>query len=143
MSRSLDDIDEDERPWVFEFLARCTGASVPLMIVDTLRTAAEQAEAIRTGHSQNPHSLHLPQPPRGKARAIDVCPYAVFQLHGPDKLQWDTKDPAWQTIRAIAKQMKLRWGGDWKRPSDPDYLAYRPPETVNPYDPGHLERGWK
>lgn len=139
MSRSVDDLDPTFQPRAFELVARCTGRGVPLMIVDTLRTPEEQRANLARGVSKTQHSLHLPQPPLGKAKAMDVCPYSIFQLHGPDKLQYDTRDPAWTIVREEAKRLGLRWGGDWRRPNEPDYLELRDPRTVNPYDPGHVE----
>jgi peptidoglycan L-alanyl-D-glutamate endopeptidase CwlK len=114
MSRRLDDLDPDFRRLAVELLARCCEQGIPLLIVDTLRTNAEQAANIRNGVSWTANSKHLPQAPLGKALAIDVCPYEVFQLHGPDKLAWSNSDPVWQRIGAIGEALGLRWGGRWK-----------------------------
>lgn len=115
MSRALDDLDRRLRPLAFELIARCAEAHISLLIVDTLRTPAEQAGNLARGVSWTTHSLHLPQPPDGKSLAIDVVPYHVYQLHGQDKLQWDAADPVWQRIGAIGKAIGLRWGGDWRQ----------------------------
>ena len=112
MSRALNDLDYRIKNVVFEFLARCLEAGIPLMIVDTLRTPEEQASNIAKGVSWTPNSKHLPNAD-GKSLAIDVCPFETFQLHGPDKLQWNTDDPAWPMIGKIGESLGLRWGGRW------------------------------
>jgi len=114
MSRKLDDLDPNFKLTVFELLARLTEAGIMVQIIDTLRTPAEQAENIRKGVSWTTHSKHLPNA-GGKARAIDVCPYGMWNLHGPDKLQWDANDPVWQEIGRIGESLGLTWGGRWKQ----------------------------
>lgn len=109
MSRSLDDLDPTFRPKAVELLARLVEAGIPCMIVDTLRTPAEHAANLAKGVSWTKHSKHL------DGLAIDVCPFDVYQLHGSDKLQWDTSDPVWLKIGLIGKATGLRWGGDWKQ----------------------------
>lgn len=108
MSRRLNDLSDRFRPLAFELLARLAEARIPVLIVDTLRTPAEQEENIRRGVSWTKNSKHL------TGDAIDVCPFDVFQLHGPDKLKWDSHDPVWTKIGEIGEELGLRWGGRWK-----------------------------
>lgn len=108
MSRRLDDLSSDFKPLAFEFLARLVEAGIPVMVVDTLRTPEEQAENIRKGVSWTPNSRHL------TGDAIDICPYAVYELHGADKLQWDAGDPVWTRVGKIGESVGLIWGGRWK-----------------------------
>jgi peptidoglycan L-alanyl-D-glutamate endopeptidase CwlK len=74
-------------------------------ISEGLRSAARQAELIRSGASQTHRSRHL------TGHAIDVVAYVG------DEVRWD-----WPLYDAIAKAMKLaaldlgipiEWGGDW------------------------------
>ena len=67
-------------------------------------------------------SKHLPRKLRGlkfgspnddKSDAIDLCPYALYQLHGPRKLEWSANDPAWRVIGDVGEMLGLRWGGRW------------------------------
>lgn len=145
MSRSLDDLAPEFRPLAFELLARLSAEVSPFMVIDTLRTPAEQAENLRRGVSATLNSKHLPQPPSMLSWAIDVCPWEVWQKNGPDKLAWDTSDPRWRLAAAIGKRLGLRCGIDWYRPNHPLYMAgpnfgeWRNPATVAPYDPGHFE----
>jgi hypothetical protein len=103
MSRSLDDLHPKAQPKIFELIARAAAAGIPLLIVSTGRTQAEQNELYAQGRTTpgaivtwTLDSLHVMKPGRGnKCLAIDVCPYDVFQLHGDDKLKWLTDDPVW------------------------------------------------
>ena len=123
MSRALDDLDPRFRPLAVELLARLTEAGIAVLIVDTLRTDAEQARAIATGHSQVQRSKHQ------DGLAMDLCPYQVWGLHGPDKLQWDTTDHVWLRIGALAEAIGLRWGGRF-HPLNSEGIGW---------DPGHVE----
>lgn len=107
MSRRLDDLSPAFRPLAIELLARCVEAGIPVMIIDTLRTEQEQEQNIINGVSWTRHSKHL------TGDAIDICPYEVYALHGPDKLQWRASDPVWQRIGQIGESLGLRWGGRW------------------------------
>ena len=122
MSRALDDLDSAFKPLAMELISRCTEAGIPVMIITTSRTLEEQAEALKNGFSSTMNGKHLPQSPEGKSKAIDICPFFEFQLHGPDKLQWDSDDPIWTKIGLIGEKMGLRWGGRWKKPHDPGHF---------------------
>ncbi len=115
MSRALSDLSSRFRPLAFELIARCAEAGIAVLIVDTLRTPEEQAQNIAKGVSWTTNSKHLPQAPEGKAEAIDLVPFETYQLHGPDKLQWNAGDPVWQKIGGIGEALGLRWGGRWQQ----------------------------
>lgn len=108
MSRALDDLSPTFRPRALELIARCAEAGIAVLIVDTLRTPAEQAENLRRGVSWTTHSRHL------TGDAIDLCPYDTFQLHGSRKLQWDPADPVWTRMGLIGEALGLVWGGRWQ-----------------------------
>ena len=114
MSRKLDDLDPEFKPKAIELLARFCEAGIPVMIVDTLRTPEEHAANLAAGVSWTKRSKHL------DGKAIDVAPFAIYDLHGPDKLQWDGKDPVWKRLGEIGKKLGFRWGGDFKPPAKPD-----------------------
>jgi peptidoglycan L-alanyl-D-glutamate endopeptidase CwlK len=116
MSRRLDDLSREFLPLAVELLARLVEAQIPVMVIDTLRTKEEQAENVRKGVSATLNSKHL------TGDAIDICPYAVYEIAGPDKLQWNTKDPVWLQIGEIGERLGLRWGGRWKVPHDPGHF---------------------
>lgn len=117
MSRLLSDLTPAMRSKAVEFLSKCLEEKIPLMVIDTLRTPKEQEENIKKGVSWTKNSKHLPGPD-GKSRAIDVCPYKTFVLHGENKLQWDQKDPVWAKIGAIGESLGLTWGGRWVKTPD-------------------------
>lgn len=108
MSRALNDLSPRFRPLAMELLARCVEAGIPVCIVDTLRTPAEHAANLAKGVSWTTRSKHL------DGDAIDICPYAVWDAHGPDKLLWDAGDPIWAKLGPIGEALGLRWGGRWK-----------------------------
>lgn len=123
MSRQLDDLDPRFRSKAVELLARLTEAQIPVLIVCTSRTAAEQAKAVATGHSKVTRSRHE------DGMAIDLVPFHTWELHGPDKLQWDTADPVWLQMGAIGEGLGLRWGG-----------RFTPLNAIGVgWDPGHFE----
>lgn len=109
MDRKLNSLDFRFKNVAMELLARLAEAGIPCMIINTRRTAEEQAAAVASGHSWVDRSKHQ------DGLAMDVCPYEQFSLHGPDKLQWDAKDPIWQDIGAIGERLDLRWGGRWTK----------------------------
>lgn len=131
--RALNSLSSDFRPLAIEWIARCSERGVPVLIVQTLRTEAEHQINLANGTSSVTRSLHLPRrlrtplgiPSRiedlGKADAMDLAPFDTFHLHGPDKLQWDTQDPAWGIIGEVCEQLGLRWGGRWRDPFDPGH----------------------
>jgi hypothetical protein len=123
MSRALDDLTPEFRRIAIEFLAQLLEDGLAVMIVATGRTQAEQDAAFARGASKVRHSRHQ------DGMALDVCPFAAWNLHGPDKLQWG-RDPAWQRIGAIAERLGLRWGGRFGESS---------PGAGDGWDPGHVE----
>lgn len=110
MSRALNDLDPRIRLTAFEHIARCVEAKVAVMIIDTLRTREEQKVNVANGVSWTMNSLHLPQPPSNLALAYDLCPYEIYQMDGPDKLNWDDDHRDWQIIGNIGLNLGLKWG---------------------------------
>jgi len=115
MNRSLNSLSPRFRPLACELIARCVEAGIPVLIVNTLRTPAEQEQNIAKGVSWTKHSKHL------TGDAIDLAPYEVYQLHGPDKVNWNGSDPVWPRMGAIGEAIGLRWGG---RFSQRDYSHF-------------------
>lgn len=109
MSRALNDLSPAFRPLAMELLARATEAGIAVMIVNTRRTAEEQAANIAKRVSWVSHSKHE------DGLAIDICPFETWNLHGPDKLAWSAADPAWSQLGAIGEALGLRWGGRWQQ----------------------------
>lgn len=123
MSRALNDLHHSFRPMAIELCARIVEARIAILIVDTLRTMEEHQENLRRGTSWTTRSRHL------DGLAIDLCPYHSYALHGPDKLQWDAKDPVWQRMGDIGRGLGLKWGV-WAKNSR---------GVLTNIDPGHFE----
>jgi hypothetical protein len=119
MSRALDDLSERMRPLAIELLARCVEAKIPIVIVDTLRTEGEHAEHLARGVSWTTVSNHLDgrqfRRTMPGSDAIDIAPYDVYQLHGPDKLRWTASDPVWAILGGLGEAAGLVWGGRWRQ----------------------------
>jgi hypothetical protein len=110
---------------MFELLARALEIQLPVLIVFTGRTPAEQAALYAIGRTdgQPPsarvtwtlESKHVMSPKQDmKSLAMDICPFDLYQLNGPDKLKWDAADPSWDKLGAIGEGLGLVWGGRWK-----------------------------
>ena len=131
MSRAIDDLSSEIRPLIFQVLARLIERGYPIMIVQTLRTAAEHQANLASGASAVTLSKHLPRSLRGwhttdldteKCDAIDLCPFETWQMHGPDKLNWDDDNPVFSHIGLLGEGLGLRWGGNWTKPHDVGHL---------------------
>lgn len=108
MSRRLDDLHPRFKPKAIEFLARLVEAGIMVMVIDTLRTQAEHEANLKAGRSWVKHSKHQ------DGLAMDICPYEMWNLQGPDKLAWDANNPVWERIGSLAESLGLGWGGRWK-----------------------------
>jgi hypothetical protein len=111
---------------------------IPVLISQTSRTLAEHNDNLANGSSRVGRSKHLPRRLRGlivgsaeddKADAIDIVPFELYQLHGPDKLAWvERATPesiaAFKAIGEIGESLGLRWGGRWTDPHDPGHLEF-------------------
>ncbi len=128
MSRLLNDLDPTFKPIAMELLARFTEAGICVLIVDTLRTEAEQQANIARGVSWTTKSKHL------VGRAIDVCPLESYRLYGPAKLEWDADDPIWLQMGVIGEALGLRWGGRWTTKRDMGHFEYVRPVTPDTLD---------
>lgn len=137
MSRKLDDLHPQFRPFVYEWLARCVEDGIALMVVDTLRTPAEHADNLARGVSWTQRSKHLADA-AGYSHAIDVAPFSTYQLAGPDKLQWNGADSVWRRIADHAKAVAarqgvtIRCGIDWQRTPDPGHVEWVRPVGAVP-----------
>src|SRR5438128_12446967 len=109
MDTRLDSLDIGFRIRAFELLARCAEARVPVIVVNTRRTAAEQADCVRRGVSWKAHSLHQ------DGRAIDIAPLSQYLLNGPDKVMWDVTDPVWEHLARIGESLGLVAGFRWPK----------------------------
>lgn len=108
VSRRLDDLAPAFKPLAIELLARLMEAGIHVTIVDTLRTEEEHKANLAKGVSWVKHSKHQ------DGLAIDICPWLIWNLNGPDKLQWDASDPIWDRIGKVGESLGLIWGGRWR-----------------------------
>jgi hypothetical protein len=121
MGRDILELASYMQPLCRRFLVDAIAAGIPVTLVDTGRTSAEQVQKLAQGVSWTRHSRHEPQPPEMKSEAFDVVPTAYIMLKG-----WNPGGPAWKALGAIGEKLGLKWGGRF---------------PINqPYgDPGHFE----
>jgi len=93
-----------------EFIAKLVEAKIPHQIINTRRTQQQLDWLIANGFSWNKKSKHL------IGKAIDLCPYDQFKLHGGNKLNWDAEDPVWEKMAVIAERLGLVCGYRWSNP---------------------------
>jgi hypothetical protein len=103
LSRALDDLLPPFQLRVFELIARCCEARLPISIINTGRTQEQQNEFFKQGLSQTKTGLHV------KGLAIDLAPTKVLSLSN-----WAPADPAWKQLGEIGERCGLKWGGRWK-----------------------------
>ncbi len=134
-SRSLDDLSPRIRPQADTLIStwiRLHPAN-KLIVTYTLRTQAEQDAAVASHRSRTHHSMHLAQPPDGKACAIDVCPGSLII-----QPNYAPSDPLWWELGDLGKSLGLIWGGQWFRPSPPP-VGHPPTDPEAMWDPGHFQ----
>lgn len=121
MSRRIDDLDPRFRATALELLGRLMERKCYVVVVDTLRTAEEQAEYVKKKVSMVARSKHQ------DGLAMDVVPVSQYlaQPGGPMmKVTWSSTAPEWQVIGEEAEKLGLRWGGRWKVPHDPGHVEW-------------------
>ena len=135
--RALSALSRDFRPLADAWIALCIERGVMVCIVQTRRSFAQHVANVEAGRSSANLSLHLPRRLRsGTAAAashpdfmdepdavdaMDLAPFSQYQLHGPDKLTFDSNDVAFGVIAACAEQIGLRSGVRWSSPFDPGH----------------------
>jgi D-alanyl-D-alanine carboxypeptidase len=122
---SLDHLAPEFRPLALELIAQCIQQRIQIVIINTLRTPAEQAAELASGNSWTSNSKHLPQPPSGLSQAIDIAPLSQYTEHGASKIDWDDDDLNWDLIGAIGIKLGLRWGKSFPKP-DLGHFEYVP-----------------
>jgi hypothetical protein len=128
-SRSLSDLDDRFRPLAEKLIAQCESAGIHLTTICTLRSKEEQELAVLAGVSWTDNSLHLPQPPDGKALAIDIAPTVYLT-----EKNWNPTGDLWWQIATIAHSLGMRSGMDWDGDGLPPVGSIR-----KCWDPGHCE----
>lgn len=126
MGKSLDTLASYFRPRVDDFLGRCEAEGIPLTVIDTDRTEDEQSLKLAQGVSWTHNSKHLPQPPEGKAEAIDVCPTVYLTMKG-----WNPSGPLWSQVGAIGEACGMAWGGHWASHPDPGHFQHKQVQSIN------------
>lgn len=112
-SRSLDDLCPCFKAKVEDLLAAARFEGIKVTVTETLRDQLRQAHYLTVGTSWTARSRHLPQPPNGKALAVDICPTEYLTMKG-----WNGGGAYWPVLGSMGRTRGLLWGGDWKTVKD-------------------------
>jgi peptidoglycan L-alanyl-D-glutamate endopeptidase CwlK len=118
MGKDLSELTDYFRPLAQALLDGCSAIGVPVRVVDTGRTAAEQEAKLAQGVSWVPRSKHE------IGEAIDIVPLSILSENKPD---WDPSHPDWNRIGQVGVTLGLRWGGSWTQHRDPSHFEYVKP----------------
>lgn len=123
VSRDLNDLCPCVRKKVDALIAdaRVT-EGIAVTVVETLRDQLRQAYYLKAGVSWTARSRHLPQPPHGKALAVDLAPSEYLAMKGAN---WFPQGVYWDVLGALGKKVGLVWGGDWKVKDRPHFELRR------------------
>ena len=105
MDTSLTSLSDRFRPFAEAFLWKCQHLGIPIVVVCTRRTDAEQSDCLARGVSWTTHSKHL------TGDAIDVATRELMAMKN-----WGPGDPEWTRIGEIGESLGLVWGGRFHRP---------------------------
>lgn len=123
-SRRLEDLAPQMFLPTVLLLAKIVEAGIAVVVIETTRTLEEHERNLAAGRSWVKRSKHI------DGLAIDLAPYDTYQLHGPDKLRWDSEDPVWQKIGKFGEELGFRWGGRWQQ-RDMGHFEYQPGLTLS------------
>ena len=122
MSRLISDLIPELQPLATQFIADCKSAGYDVIIVQTLRTFAEQDALYAQGrndqgqvvnwrkvvtHARGGYSWH------NYGRAFDAVP---LKPGDPTVVWWDAPQSVWSQLGAIGENLGLTWGGRWAEP---------------------------
>lgn len=122
------------RPLIVALAGDLMEARLPFVFVETgPRSLAQHQHNLDAGTSWTQVTKHLDAYDRGwpfgGSDAADLAPYETYQLHGPDKLQWNADDPIWMAMGKLAEARGLRWLG--RTTKDLGHVEY-PGPALNP-----------
>lgn len=108
MSNKLADCTPALRDKIAQMIVWAAQRGIGVIVIDTVRTEAEQQANIANGVSWTKQSKHLPGED-GLARACDLAPQVCTTLKN-----WAPEHPYWKKLGEIGESLGLKWGGRWK-----------------------------
>jgi peptidoglycan L-alanyl-D-glutamate endopeptidase CwlK len=97
--------------------------AVDFMVVEGVRTVAQQHEYVARGSSKTMNSYHLPQAD-GLGHAVDLAPLVRGAIPWND---WQAFADLAEVVKACATELgvPLEWGGAWKMRDGPHFQIPR------------------
>jgi len=120
MIRDMASLSDRFRPYAERLLIMADLASIPVTVVETLRSPAQQQINLARGVSWTTHSKHL------TGDAIDVCPTAYLTIKN-----WNPSGPLWETLGQIGEGVGCAWGGRWTRTPDRPHFEYKASSNIH------------
>lgn len=120
MSRNIEDLLPEVQDQCRTLIASCGNQGIVLVVTQTYRTWAEQAELYAQGRTKP--GLIVTHAPPGYSwhefrRAFDVA----IKTYPGDLKPKDFYNGPWGHIGEIGELLGLEWGGRWKKPDRPHF----------------------
>lgn len=110
---NLDKLADCTKAKAYEWYAYLIANNIEVLIYETIRTKAKQAEHVKSGASQTMKSYHI------VGQALDFVPTC-----GAITLWGGYEDAKIKNAIAKAKTLGFEWGGDWKSFIDKPHLQF-------------------
>jgi hypothetical protein len=128
MIADLESLHPYFRDKVAELIRVCKASGIALVVVETYRTPAKQAEYYSMGKKYT-------RTPGGKSRhqyglAVDLVPVV-------DSAAVWNNDRLWRKIGVAGERLGLRWGGRWRTPYDPAHFEWSDGSSIYQLAKGH------
>jgi hypothetical protein len=131
MIADLESLHPYFRDKVMELIRLCKASGISLVVVETYRTPAKQAEYYSMGKKYT-------RTPGGKSRhqyglAVDLVPVI-------DSIPVWSNDRLWKKIGVAGEKLGLRWGGRWHTPYDPAHFEWSDGTSIYQLARGYLPK---
>lgn len=138
MSHDISDLEPEAHDLCVALVERAAALGHPLVIVQTYRSALEQAALYAKGRTRPGEPCHHWWPPF--VRAVGTCrthPFGAVVTNAPPGSSWHearrafdvafgvaatiTWSGPWEQIGQLGESLGLSWGGRWRSPDRPHF----------------------
>lgn len=128
-SRNLSDLHPTIRRRAEQFVEEAWEAGIPVRIVSTYRSLAEQERLYQQGRT-TPGPIVTNAPPGGSWHNYGLAFDVALDVDGDPETNdpsWDADSEIWEELGDLGRSLGLRWGGDF---GDPGHFEYHPGLTL-------------